>query len=87
MERSIAKSVRIVRSTFRPDAHGCSSLRIAISEVAHRRAERLRRVAVEERDLDRHAGSGFFLVIPVLVLTLLAQRGLLRGLTAGAVKG
>jgi multiple sugar transport system permease protein len=33
------------------------------------------------------AAGAIFLVIPVLVLTLLAQRGLLRGLTAGAVKG
>jgi multiple sugar transport system permease protein len=33
------------------------------------------------------AAASLTLVIPVLILTLLAQRGLLRGLTAGAVKG
>jgi len=33
------------------------------------------------------AAASLTLVIPVLVLTLIAQRGLLRGLSAGAVKG
>jgi multiple sugar transport system permease protein len=33
------------------------------------------------------AAASLTLVVPVLVLTVLAQRGLLRGLTAGAVKG
>lgn len=33
------------------------------------------------------AAAALTLVVPVFVLTLLAQRGLLRGLTAGAVKG
>jgi len=33
------------------------------------------------------AAASLTLVVPVLVLTLIAQRGLLRGLSAGAVKG
>ena len=33
------------------------------------------------------AAAALTLVLPVFVLTLLAQRGLLRGLTAGAIKG
>jgi multiple sugar transport system permease protein len=33
------------------------------------------------------AAASLTLILPVLVLTLIAQRGLLRGLTAGAVKG
>jgi multiple sugar transport system permease protein len=33
------------------------------------------------------AAAALTLVVPVVLLTLLAQRGLIRGLTAGAVKG
>jgi multiple sugar transport system permease protein len=33
------------------------------------------------------AAATLILVVPALVLTLLAQRGLLRGLSAGAIKG
>jgi ABC-type glycerol-3-phosphate transport system permease component len=33
------------------------------------------------------AAASLTLILPVLVLTLVAQRGLLRGLSAGAVKG
>ena len=38
-------------------------------------------------DWGQMAAASLTLVIPVLVLTILAQRGLLRGLSAGAVKG
>ena len=37
--------------------------------------------------LHGRTAAALTLVIPVFVLTLFAQRGLLRGLTAGAVKG
>jgi ABC-type maltose transport system permease subunit len=33
------------------------------------------------------AAAALMLVVPVFFLTIAAQRGLLRGLTAGAVKG
>jgi len=33
------------------------------------------------------AAASMTLVIPVFLLTLLSQRGMLRGLTAGAIKG
>jgi ABC-type maltose transport system permease subunit len=33
------------------------------------------------------AAASLVLVVPVFILTLVSQRGLLRGLTAGAVKG
>jgi multiple sugar transport system permease protein len=33
------------------------------------------------------AAGALTLIVPVFVATILAQRGLLRGLTAGAVKG
>ena len=33
------------------------------------------------------AAASLTLVLPVVVLTLFAQRGMLRGLSAGAVKG
>jgi multiple sugar transport system permease protein len=38
-------------------------------------------------DWGQMAAASLTLVVPVLVMTLLVQRGLLRGLTAGAVKG
>ena len=44
-------------------------------------------IGVDTIDWGGMAAASLTLVIPVLVLTLLAQRGLLRGLTAGAVKG
>jgi multiple sugar transport system permease protein len=33
------------------------------------------------------AAASLTLVLPVFLLTIAAQRGLLRGLTAGAIKG
>jgi multiple sugar transport system permease protein len=38
-------------------------------------------------DLGQVAAGSLVLVLPILILTLFTQRGLLRGLTAGAVKG
>jgi len=38
-------------------------------------------------DLGQLAAGTLVLVLPILILTLFTQRGLLRGLTAGAVKG
>ncbi len=38
-------------------------------------------------DWGQMAAASLTLMVPVLVMTLLSQRGLLRGLTAGAVKG
>jgi multiple sugar transport system permease protein len=38
-------------------------------------------------DWGKMAAASLTLVVPVLVLTLFAQRGMLRGLSAGAVKG
>ena len=44
-------------------------------------------VGADVIDWGAMAAASLTLVLPVLVLTILAQRGLLRGLTAGAVKG
>ena len=44
-------------------------------------------VGADVIDWGAMAAASLTLVIPVLVLTLIAQRGLLRGLSAGAVKG
>ena len=38
-------------------------------------------------DYGQLAAGAMFLLVPILVLTVVAQRGLLRGVTAGAVKG
>jgi multiple sugar transport system permease protein len=38
-------------------------------------------------DWGQMAAASLTLVLPVIVLTLFAQRGMLRGLSAGAVKG
>ena len=38
-------------------------------------------------DWGQMAAACLTLVIPALVVTVIAQRGLLRGLSAGAVKG
>ena len=38
-------------------------------------------------DWGQMAAASLTLIVPVLVLTLLAQRGMMRGLSAGAVKG
>ena len=44
-------------------------------------------VGADVIDWGAMAAASLTLVLPVLVLTLIAQRGLLRGLSAGAVKG
>jgi len=44
-------------------------------------------VGADVIDWGAMAAASLTLVMPVLVLTLIAQRGLLRGLSAGAVKG
>lgn len=44
-------------------------------------------VGADVIDWGAMAAASLTLVVPVLVLTIIAQRGLLRGLSAGAVKG
>jgi multiple sugar transport system permease protein len=44
-------------------------------------------IGVDSINWGAMAAAALTLVIPVFVLTLLSQRGMLRGLTAGAVKG
>lgn len=44
-------------------------------------------IGVDTFNWGQMAAASLTLIAPVLVLTLIAQRGLLRGLTAGAVKG
>ncbi|MFN8620105.1 MAG: carbohydrate ABC transporter permease [Chloroflexota bacterium] len=44
-------------------------------------------VGADVIDWGAMAAASLTLVVPVLILTILAQRGLLRGLSAGAVKG
>jgi multiple sugar transport system permease protein len=44
-------------------------------------------VGVESQDWSAMAAGGLIVVVPILLATMVAQRGLLRGLTAAAVKG
>lgn len=44
-------------------------------------------VGVTQHDWGAMAAGGLVIVLPVLVATVLLQRGLIRGLTAGAVQG
>jgi multiple sugar transport system permease protein len=44
-------------------------------------------VGVDSINWGAMAAAALALAVPVFFVTLLAQRGLLRGLTAGAVKG
>ena len=44
-------------------------------------------VGIDTLDWGAMAAASLTLVVPIFIVTLLAQRGMLRGLSAGAVKG
>ncbi len=47
----------------------------------------MRKIGVDSINWRATCAVALTLIIPVFILTLLAQRGLLSGLTAGAIKG